>query len=147
MPNINVEVSEGLLRSVRIRCAQEGMSQKDFVLRALLRDVKGGYDGDMQEAWGDESKTSVQGRGMRGVRGKAERAIKSSGQEKNPKAVGQGGKTEAATPAIPSHPMIPGEKCSQCKAGVYEVKHPDTGAIRWKCVGERVHTMSPRVKE
>lgn len=39
MPNINVEISEGLMRAVRIRCAEEGLTQKDFVLRALVRDA------------------------------------------------------------------------------------------------------------
>lgn len=44
----------------------------------------------------------------------------------------------------PTQILIPGEKCSQCSCTVYAVKHPDTGAVRWKCTGIPVHTMTPR---
>jgi hypothetical protein len=40
--------------------------------------------------------------------------------------------------------MVPGEKCVICGAGVYEVAAKDSSGKKWKCVGPRTHTMSPR---
>jgi hypothetical protein len=31
VPNINVEITDELLKAIRIRCAEEGMTQKDWV--------------------------------------------------------------------------------------------------------------------
>jgi hypothetical protein len=35
MPNLNIEISDELLRDIRIRCAIEGVAQKDWVPRVL----------------------------------------------------------------------------------------------------------------
>lgn len=39
MPNINVEISDDLLKQIRIRCAEENVSQKDWVPRVLAEAV------------------------------------------------------------------------------------------------------------
>ena len=35
VPNLNVEISDELLKAIRIRCAEQDVSQKDWVPRAL----------------------------------------------------------------------------------------------------------------
>lgn len=44
-------------------------------------------------------------------------------------------------------PLIPGEKCQLCHSGVYVASATDASAKKWKCVGPRTHTMSPKEKE
>lgn len=40
--------------------------------------------------------------------------------------------------------LIPGEKCALCGAAVYEAPRSDSSGRKWKCVGPRTHTMTPR---
>jgi hypothetical protein len=35
MPNINVEITDELLKAIRIKCAEENVAQKDWVPRVL----------------------------------------------------------------------------------------------------------------
>jgi hypothetical protein len=37
MPNLNVEISEELLKAIRVKCAEEGLAQKDWVPEALRK--------------------------------------------------------------------------------------------------------------
>jgi hypothetical protein len=42
MPNINVEVSEELLKAVRLTCVHEGVTQRDWIARVLGEAVEEG---------------------------------------------------------------------------------------------------------
>lgn len=50
MPNLNIEISEELLRAIRVKCAQEGVFQKDWVVQVLEKGVGLGRKGDKKAA-------------------------------------------------------------------------------------------------
>lgn len=40
VPNLNIEVSDELLKAIRIRCAEENVAQKDWVPRVLVEALR-----------------------------------------------------------------------------------------------------------
>lgn len=61
MPNINVEISEGLMKAVRLAVAQSDFRQKDWVRRVLAEATN--FEVGSPERWEPDEQSGVQGSG------------------------------------------------------------------------------------
>jgi hypothetical protein len=68
MPHINVELSVGLLKAMKLRCVESGERQKHFVVRILEEACYG----EVRVYGGDVGEGQVQGRGLQEMRGERE---------------------------------------------------------------------------
>jgi hypothetical protein len=80
MPNINIEVSEELLKAIRVRCAETGVLQKDLVNEILTKEVGDGQGGDSQERPGTSGASIRTGRRSRKRSGERPASVRPSSE-------------------------------------------------------------------
>lgn len=131
--NLNIrDCPDELGKAVRVAAANAGISIRGWVIQVLEEAVLDG------------------GTGRRGAPRESgdsgSRRDKSLSMKETPRDAKAPSPNAGSSPA-PATKLIPGQKCSICGAGVYEAAAKDSSGKKWKCVGPRVHTMSPRGAE
>lgn len=126
MPNLNVEISEEMLKQIRLSCAGLGITQKQWVVDAL------------KIALNPPMLRKAAGVAIEKVMSKMNVAKELKGTTAKVVVVEPDPLTQ-----LREAPIIPGAKCEVCQFPVYEDR---SGMVtKWKCTNpKKTHSMSPR---